>query len=65
MELHGSEFYMLCLQLVYSCVRELPRKQQLDNINQILTDVDPENLYHVFCAKIAKEYKEQELVMSI
>jgi len=65
MELEGSEFYMLCLQLVYGCVKGLDRKHQLENINQILTDVDPENLYHVFCAKIAKEYKEQELILVI
>lgn len=65
MELEGSDFYMLCLQLVYSCVKDLPRKQQLENINQILTDIDPDNMFHIFCAKIAKEYKNQELIVLI
>ena len=65
MQLEGSDFYMLCLQLVYGCVKGLDRKQQLENINQILTDVDPNNLYHVFCARIAADYKTQELIVVI
>ena len=63
--MEDTQLYFLCLELVYDCVKNLDRENQLKNINHILKDIDKENPLHVCCGKIAKHYKYQELCIEV